>query len=73
MYVYLEESSKKHPYPCPSSYRTALTYYLDITSNPRTHVLKELAEYASNPKVSLSGTFYYNNIEISLNNIDLIF
>ncbi|XP_015598427.1 NADPH--cytochrome P450 reductase isoform X1 [Cephus cinctus] len=42
-----EESTKKHPFPCPCSYRTALTHYLDITSNPRTHVLKELAEYCS--------------------------
>nr|CAG4638293.1 EOG090X027R [Cyclestheria hislopi] len=42
-----EDSSKKHPFPCPCSYRTALSYYLDITSNPRTHVLKELAEYTS--------------------------
>lgn len=44
-----EESSKKHPFPCPSSYRTALTHYLDITQNPRTHVLKELSEYCSDP------------------------
>ncbi|CAH1100164.1 unnamed protein product [Psylliodes chrysocephalus] len=42
-----EESSKKHPFPCPCSYRTALLHYLDITSNPRTHVLKELSEYCS--------------------------
>lgn len=26
-----------------------MTHYLDITSNPRTHVLKELAEYCSDP------------------------
>ncbi|GLH11292.1 NADPH--cytochrome P450 reductase [Gryllus bimaculatus] len=45
-----EDSSKKHPFPCPCSYRTALTHYLDITSNPRTHVLKELGEYAKDPK-----------------------
>ncbi|XP_039300847.1 NADPH--cytochrome P450 reductase-like, partial [Nilaparvata lugens] len=45
-----EDSSKKHPFPCPTSYRTALTYYLDITSNPRTHILKELSEYCSNPE-----------------------
>jgi len=45
-----EESSKKHPFPCPTTYRTALTYYLDISSNPRTHVLKELAEYTKNNK-----------------------
>ncbi|KAJ8681590.1 hypothetical protein QAD02_017382 [Eretmocerus hayati] len=44
-----EESTKKHPFPCPCSYRTALSHYLDITSNPRTHVLKELAEYCSDP------------------------
>lgn len=45
--LFTEESTKKHPFPCPCSYRTALTNYLDITGNPRTHVLKELAEYAS--------------------------
>lgn len=44
---FAEESTKKHPFPCPCSYRTALTHYLDITSNPRTHILKELAEYCS--------------------------
>ncbi|KAJ8950427.1 hypothetical protein NQ318_003703 [Aromia moschata] len=44
-----EESSKKHPFPCPCTYRTALTHYLDITQNPRTHVLKELSEYCSDP------------------------
>lgn len=42
-----EESTKKHPFPCPCSYRTALTHYLDITGNPRTHILKELAEYCT--------------------------
>ncbi|XP_054250421.1 NADPH--cytochrome P450 reductase isoform X3 [Indicator indicator] len=42
-----EESNKKHPFPCPTSYRTALTYYLDITNPPRTNVLYELAQYAS--------------------------
>lgn len=66
-----EESSKKHPFPCPCSYRTALTYYLDITSNPRTHILKELSEYASNPQekeklklmasTSAEGKQLYNN------------
>lgn len=42
-----EDSSKKHPFPCPCSYRTALLHYVDITSIPRTHVLKEIADYAS--------------------------
>lgn len=44
-----EESNKRHPFPCPTSYRTALTHYLDITNPPRTNVLYELAQYASEP------------------------
>lgn len=27
----------------------ALTHYVDITSSPRTNVLRELADYASDP------------------------
>ena len=30
-----EDSSKKHPFPCPTTYRTALTYYVEITALPR--------------------------------------
>ena len=44
-----ETASKKHPFPCPTSYRTALLFYVDITSPPRTNVLRELAEFASDP------------------------
>ncbi|KAI2795909.1 hypothetical protein BLOT_016382 [Blomia tropicalis] len=55
-----EDSSKKTPFPCPTTYRTALTYYLDITSTPRTHVLKELSEYATDEeqkaKLKLMGS-----------------
>jgi NADPH-ferrihemoprotein reductase len=43
----VEDASKVHPFPCPTTYRTALTHYLDITSPPRTNVLKELIEYAT--------------------------
>uniref|UniRef100_A0A8C1JHB7 NADPH--hemoprotein reductase n=1 Tax=Cyprinus carpio TaxID=7962 RepID=A0A8C1JHB7_CYPCA len=45
-----EESNKKHPFPCPTTYRTALTHYLDINNTPRTNVLFELAQYASDPQ-----------------------
>ncbi|KAK9968462.1 hypothetical protein ABG768_002787 [Culter alburnus] len=45
-----EESNKKHPFPCPTTYRTALTHYLDINNTPRTNVLYELAQYASDPQ-----------------------
>ncbi|EDV59059.1 NADPH--cytochrome P450 reductase isoform X1 [Drosophila erecta] len=44
------DSSKKHPFPCPTTYRTALTHYLEITAIPRTHILKELAEYCTDEK-----------------------
>lgn len=54
------DSSKKHPFPCPTTYRTALTHYLEITAIPRTHVsthvLKELSEYCSDEKVYTSYT-----------------
>jgi|GEM_PF-4060382 FAD binding domain. len=26
--------AKKHPFPCPTTYRSALTFYLDIMSSP---------------------------------------
>jgi NADPH-ferrihemoprotein reductase len=45
-----EEATKAHPFPCPTSYRTALTHYVDINSVLRTHVLKELVDHASDPK-----------------------
>ncbi|XP_031568729.1 NADPH--cytochrome P450 reductase-like [Actinia tenebrosa] len=45
-----EDASKKNPFPCPTTYRTALLHYVDITSTVKTHVLRELAEYAKDPK-----------------------
>merc|ERR1719232_900072 len=45
-----EDSSKKHPFPCPTTYRTALSYYVEITALPRTHILKELSVYTSDPE-----------------------
>ncbi|CAF3926461.1 unnamed protein product [Rotaria magnacalcarata] len=42
-----EDAQKKYPFPCPCSYRTALTYYLDLTSMPNTQILKEIAQYAT--------------------------
>ena len=49
-FKFSDEASKKHPFPCPCTYRTALSHYLDITSVPRTHILRELAEYAAEDK-----------------------
>jgi len=42
-----EDSSKKHPFPCPTTYGTALSHYVEITALPRTHILAELAKYTS--------------------------
>jgi len=40
-----EDSTKKHPFPCPTTYRTALSHYVEITALPRTHIIQELAKY----------------------------
>ncbi|KAK0415662.1 hypothetical protein QR680_012048 [Steinernema hermaphroditum] len=42
-----EDSSKRHPFPCPCSFRTAFTHYVDICAPVKSHVLKALAEYTS--------------------------
>jgi len=44
-----EDATKKSPFPVPTTYRTALKHYVDITALPRTHVLKEFAEYTTDP------------------------
>ncbi|GAB1608413.1 NADPH--cytochrome P450 reductase-like [Argonauta hians] len=44
------EANKKHPFPCPTSYRIALQHYIDIMNPVRTQVLKELVEYAGDVK-----------------------
>lgn len=44
-----EDATRKNPFPCPTTYRTALSFYVDITAIPRTHVLTELAKYTSDP------------------------
>eukprot|EP00096_Caligus_rogercresseyi_P016434 TRINITY_DN908_c0_g2_i1.p1 TRINITY_DN908_c0_g2~~TRINITY_DN908_c0_g2_i1.p1 ORF type:complete len:712 (-),score=230.38 TRINITY_DN908_c0_g2_i1:619-2754(-) len=45
-----DDAIKKQPFPCPTTYRTALSYYVDIMAFPRTHVLKEISDYASDPE-----------------------
>ncbi|CAB4055578.1 POR [Lepeophtheirus salmonis] len=42
-----DDAIKKQPFPCPTTYRTALSHYVDICSFPRTHVLKEISSYAN--------------------------
>ena len=42
-----EEAQKRTPFPCPCSYRTALTHYLDITGLPSVQLLKDLTQYAT--------------------------
>ncbi|VDK67291.1 unnamed protein product, partial [Cylicostephanus goldi] len=42
-----EESSKRNPFPCPCTYRTALTHYVDICAPMKSHVLKAISEYCT--------------------------
>jgi len=45
-----EDATKKYPFPCPTTFRTALSFYLDITSLPTTQSLRELSAYAEDPE-----------------------
>ena len=45
-----EMSSKRHPFPCPCTFRTALTFYVDLSAPPRAALLADLAEFASDPE-----------------------
>ena len=45
-----EDAIKKSPFPVPTTYRAALSHYVDITALPRTHVLKEIASYTTDEK-----------------------
>ncbi|KAI3387511.1 hypothetical protein SNEBB_003083 [Seison nebaliae] len=38
-------STKKHPFPCPSSFRTLFTHYLDITTPLKQSTISELQSY----------------------------
>ncbi|KCV67246.1 hypothetical protein H696_06332, partial [Fonticula alba] len=39
-------SPKQSPFPCPTTYRTAFTHYLDIVTPPRTHIIQALVQSA---------------------------
>lgn len=41
------DASKRHPFPCPTTYRTAFTHYVDILAPVKSHVLRAFAEYAA--------------------------
>uniref|UniRef100_A0AC34EZW2 Sulfite reductase [NADPH] flavoprotein alpha-component-like FAD-binding domain-containing protein n=1 Tax=Panagrolaimus sp. ES5 TaxID=591445 RepID=A0AC34EZW2_9BILA len=45
-----KESSKRFPFPCPCTFRTALTHYVDISAPVKSHVLKALAEFTTDEK-----------------------
>ncbi|CAI4222297.1 unnamed protein product [Auanema sp. JU1783] len=42
-----EDSSKRNPFPCPTTYREALVYYVDICQPIKSHVLKAISEYCT--------------------------
>ncbi|KAF8571020.1 hypothetical protein P879_01587 [Paragonimus westermani] len=45
-----EFTSCSSPFPCPCSYRTALTHYVDLAGPPRLNVLLKLSYYASDER-----------------------
>lgn len=45
-----EDAKKKTPFPCPTTFRTALSYYVDIMGLPKTNIIRELANHASDDK-----------------------
>ncbi|KAI9151118.1 hypothetical protein H9P43_009733 [Blastocladiella emersonii ATCC 22665] len=51
---------KKHPFPCPTTYRAALTHYLDIAVPPKAHVVQSWLPYldAAKPEEAASRAFY---------------
>lgn len=40
-------ASKTHPFPCPCSFRTALTHYIDFISPLRGNIIKFLAQHTA--------------------------
>lgn len=62
-------TKKKSPFPCPCTYRTALTHYVELTHQPSSNLMAELAQYASNEQeksklehlVSKAGRKDYHN------------
>lgn len=43
-------TAKNNIIPCPCTYRTAFTYYVDIASSPRVQPLREMSSYATSPE-----------------------
>lgn len=43
-------ASRRNPFPCPCSFETALSHYLDIETPPSCHIIKAMSEFASNEK-----------------------
>lgn len=44
-----DDVKKRHPFPCPCTYRTALLYYINITGVPKMHVVRELSKHTADP------------------------
>ena len=49
-FLFAASAPKKNPFPSPCSYLTALTHYIDIQAIARTHILKALLEYVTDPE-----------------------
>ncbi|ORZ35192.1 hypothetical protein BCR44DRAFT_116630 [Catenaria anguillulae PL171] len=52
-------SRKKHPFPCPTTFRAALTHYLDIGVPPKQHIVQAWLPYCEAGSVTRE---YYESI-----------
>ncbi|PIC39356.1 hypothetical protein B9Z55_011071 [Caenorhabditis nigoni] len=56
-----EDASKRHPFPCPTTFRTALSHYVDICAPVKSHVLKAISEYCTDE----SEKEYLNKLSVA--------
>nr|QQY02569.1 NADPH--cytochrome P450 reductase [Cryptocotyle lingua] len=45
-----EQNPRQTPFPCPCTYHTALTHYVDLSGPPRLQLLTALSVYATDPE-----------------------
>ncbi|CAH8532947.1 unnamed protein product [Dicrocoelium dendriticum] len=52
---------RKSPFPCPCTYRTALTHYVDLTGPPSLRTLSALADFTENMLEAEQLRFFVSN------------
>jgi NADPH-ferrihemoprotein reductase len=45
-----ESAKKRNPFPCPTTFGTALRYYIDLSGKPSSFLLRELVPFTADAK-----------------------